>query len=201
MTQYTRRSFIKRAGSASLGTALGLGLIPSVTSKLKAADTSTLATGVVMQLNGTTTRATNSSTSYGGHNIEVGVEILSYPTPGTCLRSIAVRWRRWYQVTLVGSTTPTLSQQIWTVTWTCVNGVLSSSTQYDTSAMTLNDLPYPAVAPNPPGSVTVNHDDTQVSEGSNALSVVVFDGFEENFSTPVTTPALSHSVVCCPLAA
>lgn len=41
MTKYTRRSFVKRTGSATLGAALGLGLLPSLTRKLHAADTST----------------------------------------------------------------------------------------------------------------------------------------------------------------
>jgi hypothetical protein len=40
MTKYTRRSFVKRTGSATLGAALGLGLLPSLTRKLHAADTS-----------------------------------------------------------------------------------------------------------------------------------------------------------------
>jgi len=41
MSRLTRRSFVKRTGAVSLGSALGLGLLPSVTRKLYAVDTST----------------------------------------------------------------------------------------------------------------------------------------------------------------
>jgi hypothetical protein len=40
MSQITRRSFVKRTGGVTLGAALGLGLLPSVTRKLHATDSS-----------------------------------------------------------------------------------------------------------------------------------------------------------------
>jgi hypothetical protein len=40
MTKITRRSFVKRSGAATLGSALGLGVLPSLTRRLHAQDTS-----------------------------------------------------------------------------------------------------------------------------------------------------------------
>ncbi len=41
MTNITRRTFVKRSGAATLGSALGLGILPSLTRRLHAEDTST----------------------------------------------------------------------------------------------------------------------------------------------------------------
>jgi hypothetical protein len=40
MTKITRRTFVKRSGAATLGSALGLGVLPSLTRRLHAEDTS-----------------------------------------------------------------------------------------------------------------------------------------------------------------
>lgn len=52
MNKITRRSFVKRTGGVSLGSVLGLGLLPSVTRRLHAADFSSLTNGVSHNLNG-----------------------------------------------------------------------------------------------------------------------------------------------------
>ena len=46
MSHLTRRSFVKRTGAVTLGSALGLGVLPSVTRKLHATDTSTILSNI-----------------------------------------------------------------------------------------------------------------------------------------------------------
>jgi hypothetical protein len=209
MTQYTRRSFIKRAGSASLGTALGLGLVPSITNKLKAVDTSSGVMGVVMQLTSASSSAT-ASTAYAGGTINAGVAIIQMPTAGTCLLSISVVWRRWLSYARGGATIFT-SEQRWRTTWTCVNGAPSMVKQY------LNiDGTDPAPGTVPTGQVLRSQAivdasgancglleqmaSANTSDTAQGTRGVASDGWAP-ISPIIDTGLVSHSITCCPLAA
>ena len=210
MTHYTRRSFIKRAGSASLGTALGLGLIPSLTSKLKASDTSGGIQGVVMQVTSSSTSATATPVAFAGGTLNAGVAITQMPTAGVCYAQIVVKWRRWFSY-IRGGATIFSEQQLFATTWICEDGEATWEKQY------LNEdgsLPAPGTSPS-----AMNLDSQAIVDASGTnqglleelampntsptaygVRAAATDGFTV-ISPELNTGLVTHSVTCCPLSA
>ena len=82
MSQVTRRSFVKRTGAMTLGAALGVGVIPSMTRRLRAADLSSQGPGVKMIL--LTPRWKMKTMAYRDGTIHVGVQFSSLSFVNYC---------------------------------------------------------------------------------------------------------------------
>lgn len=210
MTSLTRRSFIKRTGSATLGTALGLGLIPSVTSKLKAVDTSGGIQGVVYQPTSKSGSANAAPVAFAGGTLNAGVSMSTATAAGTCNAQIVVKWRRWFSYSRDGAAIFT-EQQLWQTTWICSSGVATYETQY------LNEdgsLPAPGATP-----TAMTLDSRQIIDASgkncgllealampgtgpaaNGVRAAATDGYKP-ISAILDTGLVSHFISCCTLVA
>lgn len=210
MTFITRRAFIKRTGSASLGTALGLGLIPSVTTKLKAADTSGGIKGVRATTTSAGITASAAPLAFGGGTVHAGVSFTYLYAAGSCNAQLVVKWRRWFSYSRSGAVVFT-EQQLWQTSWICSGGSVSSSTQY------LNEdgsLPAPGTTAN---TMTLESRPITDAKGkvvglleqlaspgagptAQGVKAAVTDGFNP-ISSIIDTGLVSHSVSCCTLVA
>jgi len=86
MTKISRRTFVKRSGAATLGGALGLGILPSLTRRLHASDTSTQAgSGVEILYSSVTDLA---SYKVNGGNLTISQVLASTAVPGSCVPSL-----------------------------------------------------------------------------------------------------------------
>ena len=182
MAKYTRRSFVKRSGSATLSAALGLGLLPSLTRKLHAADSSNL-TGIKANapqgLNVTTTKTLESG---GTLELELN-QVLSAPA-GLCVLSIRVTqtYRVKLKKTLNGVTYRADANWVREYTWKCENGNPAKSVNYDTT-------PSAAIGSQPTGlaiQISTNADNTQ------SLSIFC-DGKDNSVAWPGQV-----TCECCP---
>src|SRR5262245_22382340 len=131
MTNYTRRSFVKRTGSATLGAALGLGLLPSLTRKLHAADTSA-AKGVLALNPSGERRATFPTIVSIPHpngpvvvgNLTLSCEYIGSPPFGSCVPSLTITRKLSLSFEIVaGGLSYLEKEKNWTMTgrFRCVN--------------------------------------------------------------------------------
>jgi hypothetical protein len=144
MTKNTRRSFVKRTGAATLGTALGLGLLPSLTRKLHATDSSENMPpmGVRLYL---AADPQPTQYQYGGGTLTLSITQTASVAAGVCAPSILLTIVRKavFVKTVNGSTYTGEMKRTDTVYWCCINGVPSyvpgtspSSTQPRSAAIT-----------------------------------------------------------------
>lgn len=120
MTKYTRRSFVKRTGSATLGAALGLGLLPSLTRKLHAADTST---GEGVKTTNTLGVGVTSKIDVPGGRLCLSVKFTINPgTPNTCVLAIEGKKHFTMHFEFLNGQSNFVGEFFQTVVYTCRNG-------------------------------------------------------------------------------
>jgi len=125
MTRYTRRSFVKRSGSATLGAALGLGLLPSLTRKLHAADNSG-GTGIKALVPASTQLEVSNTTNVQGGQLELKVKHV-LPATNTCVTpkiAHTVEYTAKFTVNIGGVAYQGLGGWSRTREWDCAQGTV-----------------------------------------------------------------------------
>lgn len=89
MSKISRRIFVKRTGGTTLGAALGLGLIPSLTRKLHAEDTSSPPPSPGVRVLWSTNKISD-SWSVGGGTLTLTITQSASVAPDTCVPSLRV---------------------------------------------------------------------------------------------------------------
>ncbi len=134
MEKLTRRSFVKRSGAVTLGSVLGLGVLPSLTRKLHATDLSmALVTGV--SFNWPAVSMVTKSRS-GKGEIELGIAIDADAPKGQCNLTATMHIYRYaiYRETRNGSAYFGCSWDDCYYTWHCMNGVVGMKSGHGTSS-------------------------------------------------------------------
>jgi hypothetical protein len=209
MNSLNRRSFIKRTGGATLGTALGLGLIPSVTNRLRAADTST--TGVKCNTSppppasGSPPPAPVISTSspalaYAGGQITTGLDVTVPPT-NSCVSSLRIDYSRWIRFDYPGRA-PQIMTETWSITWACVGGVPTASKSPPVTTPASGRLHFST----PEGSGSLEFGAVSgTSDSTDGAAGGATDGFGDWIrppgaaatGSPISAPNVTVEVVCC----
>lgn len=134
MEKISRRAFVKRSGAVTLGSVLGLGMLPSLTRKLHAADSSRVAiTGVNLNW---TSGSMSSVTPYMGGELEVGISIDGDAPKGQCNLTATMHIYRYaiYRKTIEGTGYFGCSWDDAYYTWHCMYGVVSVKSAHGTSS-------------------------------------------------------------------
>jgi hypothetical protein len=200
MTNYTRRSFVKRSGSATLGAALGLGLLPSLTRKLHAGDTSTCGgggtSGSIQVLLGDLPKPV--SQSYRGGVLSLSLAVTLSAAPAACVPSILVTVRRTarYDKSVNGSSYVGLITRTDLLYWRCQNGApyLFDEQHYEPGSVAIANV-------NNPNDVIGNLDGTAYTSGNQqnswySAAVTLNEALKET-SPPLEIGPASYQPVCC----
>ncbi len=194
MSRFTRRVFIKRGGAATLGSALGMGLLPSLTRKLHATDQSGgVPTNVKLTYSQT---AKKQSWQYMGGTLTITIQLVSSPESGVCSGSAVMSVSRTAIYTKVSpKVTYTASySEIANVTWQCIGGVATATSVTHPTPPSSPDI---AIANVNNSKETIGTLSTVGSAGSNpavSLTATVLIGDE---LSPDYTLGLSYTPACC----
>ena len=125
MSKFTRRTFVRR-GTATLGTVLGLGLLPSLTRKLHATDESSppvVPNGLKFDYAGDGT-ASRTETFHGG-TLTISIAFTCSPAKGVCstVGLMSVLRQASFSITLSGVFYKGTAVDLSLVTWQVVDGV------------------------------------------------------------------------------
>ena len=127
MTRFTRRVFIKRGGAATLGSVLGLGLLPSLTRKLHATDQSG---GDPRNVKLTYDEAAKTqSWQYLGGTLTISIQLVSSPESGVCSGTAVMGVSRTaiYTKASPRATYTASYSEIANVIWQCIGGVATAT--------------------------------------------------------------------------
>lgn len=197
MTKFTRRNFVKRTGAATIGSALGLGLLPSLTRRLHALDSSTLlAQGVEVLYSN---KSTTDSWAVQGGTLTITQTITASAALGACVSSLGVTRKRSYHYirvkngkTYVGLTSHTDNQY-----YRCEGGVPVVFYEYHTwptpVAVADPNNPQDAIGTLYPGGINSN------AGKSGAGKAKVFDNTTGTWSEWYEGTDLPYEVICCTL--
>lgn len=195
MTKFTRRVFIKKSGAATLGSVLGLGLLPSLTRKLHATDQSGETPANIKLSYGQT--SLTQSWQYMSGTLSMSIVLASSPGNGVCSGTAimnVVRRATYTQVRPRVTYTGTVSE-ISNITWQCVGGVASATSVTHPTPPTSPDV---AIANVNNPNETIGTLSTASSGGSNpavSISAIVLIGDEP--SKEYTLGPLSYTPSCC----
>lgn len=196
MNKFSRRTFVKRTGAATLGSALGLGLLPSLTRKLYAVDSSTASSGIAAYL---TSPVVPVNFSVGGGLLTLTITQSCTAASGTCVNSLCVTVKRNAKYTktvsgknYVGDITRTDS-----LYWRCESGVATlyyASHSQPVSAPIANVL-------NPVETIGTLYPDGVTSEDqkTSGLRAKIFDDTTGEWSSWYDFGNVSYVVYCCSL--
>jgi len=194
MSRFTRRVFIKRGGAATLGSVLGLGLLPSLTRKLHATDQSG---GESTQVKLTYAQpAKKQSWQYMGGTLTLTIQLVSSPESGVCSGTAVMSVARTAIYTKASSrVTYTASfSEIANVTWQCIGGVATATSVTHPTTPSSPDV---AIANVNNPKETIGTLSTVGSAGSNpavSLTATVLIGDE---LSPDHTLELTYTPACC----
>jgi hypothetical protein len=206
MTKYTRRSFVKRTGSATLGAALGLGLLPSLTRKLHASDTSD-PQGVKSQkplaLNATKiVPITDGSNQIG----QMTLETTQTSSPAqSCLVSFAqtTTWKVTVAINIAGVAYSAMTQWAKKRVWICSGGgVVLSDDNCEPAGQSLpsGSLNITNASGQTCGTLTVATDGPNTTDPNHKRPAAsVFPSAAKKDSPYADFPYLDPVLDCCPL--
>ena len=124
MSKISKRSFVKRGTAATLGTFLGLGLLPSFTRKLHATDLSVgpTPTGIKFDWKGSGT--ISRSDTFQGGNLSMSISFSCSPAKGVCGTSATMITLRTvtFSITLFGVFYTATATDMSLITWECDQG-------------------------------------------------------------------------------
>jgi hypothetical protein len=129
MDKISRRSFVKRSGAVTLGSVLGLGILPSVTRKLHATDYSqTCIQGVKVDWN---SNSYSKTFPYGSGSLELGTALSCSVSKGVCSVTATVHILRYcvYRQTVGGVPCSASSYENAYYTYSCVDGAVVLSVE------------------------------------------------------------------------
>lgn len=196
MSDVTRRVFIKRGGAATLGSALGLGLLPSLTRKLHATDQSGDVTNCKLNhpllplsedyavMGGVLTMSITLAAS-SGNGVCSGSAVMNVMRSATYTRKLLPRLAWSYTATF---------REISNVTWQCLGGVPTATSV--THPVPPTSLDAAIANPNNP-SETIGTLSMEVSNAANPavqMTATVIIGDE---SASRTLGPLSYRPACC----
>jgi hypothetical protein len=124
MEKISRRSFIKRSGAVTLGSVLGLGMLPSVTRKLQAGDVSeSILRGVSFSWG--VTEISSGPLGYCGGTMELKIKLTPGAPKNQCEFAGVMKVKRSASFSIVenGKTFAGEASREFTYNWLCYNGV------------------------------------------------------------------------------
>ena len=194
MNKLSRRSFVKRTGAATIGSALGLGLLPSLTRKLYAVDSSTASSGVAAYI---TSPVVPVTVPVNGGLLTLTITQSCTAAPGVCVNSLCVTVKRNARFTktvsgknYVGDITRTDS-----LYWRCESGV---ATLFYASHSQPVSAPIANVT-DPADTRGVVYPDGVTSEDqkTSGLRAKIFDNTTGEWSDWSDFGTVSYVVYCC----
>lgn len=194
MSHSTRRVFIKKSGAATLGSVLGLGLLPSLTRRLHATDQSGGLTNIKLSY---TQTSLSQSWGYLGGTLTLKIQLSSSPGNGVCSGSAVM------SVTRTATYTKSLPKVTWSasyseisnIIWQCVGGVATATSVTHPTPPSSPDVAI-ANVDNPKETIgTLSTSGSPAASPAVSISATVLIGDE--LSPERTLGPLSYTPACC----
>ncbi len=200
MIKVTRRTFIKRSGTATLGSVLGLGLLPSLTRKLHATDQSV--PPVTKSANGVKFQYEKASLTQGwdvkGGKLSISITLSSSPEQGVCALTGVISVLRTATFALLHSKVEYTGKvtDLSLVTWQCQNGVPQAV--YVAHPSPPSTAPVVAIAnPNNPQETIGTLFTTGSASTDTAVSMTATVYIGDEYSADYTLGPLPYTVSPC----